>query len=139
MAPLGVALSAFALLAGAAASSAAAQAPAVAEATTDGAPNPSTLLADLRTMLADEAFTDVSFSVEGQAIAAHLKRNGVPRHLQRRVQEFYTFMGGVAEATPTEQLLPALPHGLAFQPDLLQKRAGDLLSPCTGVKACKLA
>ena len=46
MAPLGVALSAFALLAGAAASSAAAQAPAVAEATTDGAPNPSTLLAD---------------------------------------------------------------------------------------------
>ena len=46
MAPLGVALSAFALLAGAAASSAAAQAPAVAEATTDGAPNPSTLRAD---------------------------------------------------------------------------------------------
>ena len=46
MAPLGVALSAFALLAGAAASSAADQAPAVAEATTDGAPNPSTLLAD---------------------------------------------------------------------------------------------
>ena len=45
-APLGVALGAFALLAGAAASSAAAQAPAVAEATTDGAPNPSTLLAD---------------------------------------------------------------------------------------------
>ena len=40
MAPLGVALSAFALLAGAAASSAAAQAPAAAEATTDGAPNP---------------------------------------------------------------------------------------------------
>ena len=46
MAPLGVALGAFALLAGAAASLAAAQAPAVAEATTDGAPNPSTLLAD---------------------------------------------------------------------------------------------
>ena len=46
MAPLGVALSAFALLAGAAASSTAAQPPAVAEATTDGAPNPSTLLAD---------------------------------------------------------------------------------------------
>ena len=43
MAPLRTALSAFALLAGAAASSAAAQAPAVAEATTDGAPNPSTL------------------------------------------------------------------------------------------------
>ena len=43
MAPLGVALSAFALLAGAAASSAAAQAPAVAEATTDGAPNLPTL------------------------------------------------------------------------------------------------
>ena len=43
MAPLRVALSAFALLAGAAASSTAAQAPAVAEATTDGAPNPSTL------------------------------------------------------------------------------------------------
>ena len=46
MAPLGVALGAFALLAGAAASSAAAQAPAVAGATTDDAPNPSTLLAD---------------------------------------------------------------------------------------------
>ena len=46
MAPLGVALSAFALLAGAAASSAAAQPPAVAEATTDGAPKPSTLLVD---------------------------------------------------------------------------------------------
>lgn len=45
MAPLRTALSAFALLAGAAASSAAAQAPAVAKATTDGAPNPSTLLA----------------------------------------------------------------------------------------------
>jgi invasion protein IalB len=43
MAPLRVALSAFALLAGAAASSTAAQPPAVAEATTDGAPNPSTL------------------------------------------------------------------------------------------------
>ncbi len=43
MAPLGVALSAFALLVGAAASSAAAQAPAVAEATTDGAPNLPTL------------------------------------------------------------------------------------------------
>ena len=42
MAPMRVALSAFALLAGAAASSAAAQAPAVAEATTDGAQNPST-------------------------------------------------------------------------------------------------
>ncbi len=46
MAPLRVALSAFALLAGAAASSAAAQAPAVAEAATDGAPNPSSMLAD---------------------------------------------------------------------------------------------
>ena len=43
MAPLRVALSAFALLVGAAASSAAAQAPAVAEATTDGAPNLPTL------------------------------------------------------------------------------------------------
>ena len=46
MAPLGVALGAFALLAGAAASSAADQAPAVAEAMTDGAPKPSTLLVD---------------------------------------------------------------------------------------------
>ena len=57
-----------------------------------------------------------------QAIQAHLKLNGVPRHLQKRVQQFYNFMGGVGEATPTEQLLPALPKGLVFQLELLQKR-----------------
>ena len=66
------------------------------------------------------------------AITAHLQRNGVPRHLQRRVQEFYDFMGGVAEATPTDQLLPALPRGLAFQLELLQKREVCL-------RACALA
>jgi len=57
-----------------------------------------------------------------EAIAKHLQRNGVPKHLQRRVQQFYDFMGGVGEATPQDQLLPELPAGLAFQLELLQKR-----------------
>ena len=57
-----------------------------------------------------------------QAIEAHLKHHEVPRGLRRRVQEFYTFIGGVAEAQSREQLMPSLPKGLAFQLDLLQKR-----------------
>ena len=56
-----------------------------------------------------------------QAIEAHMRRHDVPQALRRRVHAFYTFMGGVAEATPRDQLLPALPRGLAFQLDLLQK------------------
>ena len=66
MAPLGVALSAFALLAGAAASSAAAQAPAVAAATTDGAPNPSAL-ADAA--LVDPKPADTASTADRRALA----------------------------------------------------------------------
>ena len=62
MAPLRVALSAFALLAGAAASSAAAQAPAVAEAT----PNPSTL-ADAA--LVDPKAADTTSTADRRALA----------------------------------------------------------------------
>ena len=57
-----------------------------------------------------------------QAIEVHLRHHSVPRALRARVQQFYDFIGGVAEATPREVLLPALPRGLAFQLDMLQKR-----------------
>jgi hypothetical protein len=66
MAPMRVALSAFALLAGAAASSAAAQAPAVAGATTDDAPNPSTL-ADAA--LVDPKPADTTSTADRRALA----------------------------------------------------------------------
>ena len=63
MAPMRVALSAFALLAGAAASSAAAQASAVAGATTDGAPN----LADAA--LVDPKPADTTSTADRRALA----------------------------------------------------------------------
>ena len=57
-----------------------------------------------------------------QAIDVHLRHHAVPRALRKRVQEFYDFIGGVEEAQSRELMLPALPRGLAFQLDMLQKR-----------------
>lgn len=57
-----------------------------------------------------------------QAIETHLRHHEVPKGLRNRVQQFYTFIGGVSEAQTQEQVMPSLPRGLAFQLDLLQKK-----------------
>ena len=57
-----------------------------------------------------------------KAIAAHLEKEHVPKELRRRIDEFYSFLGGVAEARPESDVLPSLPQGLQSQLDIFKKR-----------------
>lgn len=56
-----------------------------------------------------------------QAIATYLQTNAVPQSLQKAIDTYYDYRGGVLEDSLSEQM-PNLPRGLVFKLDVFQKR-----------------